>query len=236
MKLEYNKDIIVVDLKYTRRKSIGIKVRPPGEVVVHAPIGMAEDLVKEVLEEKRQWIFRKLSDVKKRQSKSIQHTYTAGDTFYYLGKPYTLNVQEIFFIKNPVVNVKEDMIQIMVSSKTVPNIKAALEHWYRLQAERVIQERITHYQAFFSVEPSMIQVKEQKKRWGSCSSARKLMFNWRIVMAPIDVLDYIVVHEMCHMVHMNHSSNYWTLVKKIMPDYKVKQQWLKDNGLMLSLE
>lgn len=235
MKLEYNKEITEVILKYTRRKSIGIKVRPPGEVVVHAPVGMPEGLIREVLVEKREWIFRKLSDVQTRQSKTIQHTYASGDRFYYLGKPYTLCVEEVFFVKKPVVNITDGDLRVMVPSSTPEEIKKALHMWYKLQAERVINERINYYKTFFTVEPSAIQVKEQKKRWGSCSSKRKLMFNWRIVMAPMDVLDYIVVHEMCHMVHMNHSSVYWALVKSIMPDYKEKQTWLKENGLMLTL-
>ena len=83
-----------------------------------------------------------------------------------------------------------------------------------------INERIRYYQAQFDVKPKKVIIKDQEKRWGSCTKDNQLLFNWKCIMAPSPVLDYIVVHEMCHMVHMNHSKEFWHLLKRVLPDYE----------------
>ncbi|MDF2503610.1 SprT family zinc-dependent metalloprotease [Clostridium sp.] len=107
--------------------------------------------------------------------------------------------------------------------------------WYREMAKEEINKRVSFYQKYFNMKPSEIKVKEQKRRWGSCTYKDSLLFNWRCVMAKESVLDYIVVHEMCHMVHKNHSKEYWKAVASILPDYKQREQWLKYNGAKMDL-
>jgi predicted metal-dependent hydrolase len=108
-------------------------------------------------------------------------------------------------------------------------------NWYRKKAREQINERIKYYQPKVGVQPARITVKEQKKRWGSCSSRGNLNFNWRAVMAPSPVLDYIIVHELCHLKHHNHSREFWNLLASILPDYKNRREWLKKNGVRLNL-
>lgn len=90
----------------------------------------------------------------------------------------------------------------------------------KIKAQEVVRERVQYYQRFFSKTPKAIKIKEQKKRWGSCTYQNELLFNWRIIMARSDALDYIVVHEMCHRVHKDHSKNYWNPVASVLPDYE----------------
>lgn len=92
-----------------------------------------------------------------------------------------------------------------------------------------------YFKPYIKKEPKSIRVKEQKKRWGSCNDQGDLMFNWRISMGPSDVLAYIVVHEMCHLIHFNHSRDFWNLLESIMPDYRDKKEWLKINGIRMDL-
>jgi predicted metal-dependent hydrolase len=105
-----------------------------------------------------------------------------------------------------------------------------MENWYRDKTAQAIADRVNFYLPTVGESPTRITIKEQRKRWGSCSSLGRLNFNWRIIMLPQSVLDYIVVHELCHLVHHNHSRDFWNLVGSILSDYQECKQWLKLNG------
>ena len=110
-----------------------------------------------------------------------------------------------------------------------------LEAPYRQAAKEYIPKRAAHFAALLGVTYENITIRDQKTRWGSCSSKGTLSFNWRLMLAPPAVLDYVVIHELCHRKEMNHSPRFWRLVEQIMPDYKTKRQWLKENGNKLTL-
>lgn len=111
-----------------------------------------------------------------------------------------------------------------------------LEKRYRNAARQRFLERTAYFHQFTGGSYTSITVRDQKTRWGSCSSRGTLSFNYRLIFAPPAVLDYVVVHELCHLTHMNHSRFFWHMVEQIMPDYRICKQWLKDNGHLLSLE
>ncbi len=110
-----------------------------------------------------------------------------------------------------------------------------LEKRNRRKAAETIALRVQHYAPMLGVHPGKISIRDQKTRWGSCSSSGTLSFNWRLILAPPQVLDYVVVHELSHMRQMNHSKAFWSTVESIMPDYKQWDQWLKDHGKELKL-
>ncbi len=105
-----------------------------------------------------------------------------------------------------------------------------LEKRYRKAAMDYIPKRVAYYAGIMDVSYSKISIRDAKTRWGSCSSSGNLSFSWRLMLAPFSVLDYVVVHELCHRVHMNHSKEFWHLVEHYIPDYKIKRKWLKENG------
>ncbi len=121
-----------------------------------------------------------------------------------------------------------------------------LEEWYLWQAKQLFPERVSQYYPLVSrlaqhsgkeIGPvNRIAIRNQKTRWGSCSSKGNLNFNWRLVMAPEEILDYVVVHELCHLAHLNHSSQFWQMVRDILPDFRERRNWLKANGLLLAWE
>ncbi len=112
-------------------------------------------------------------------------------------------------------------------------IKDNLEKFYKEKAVKVLKERTDYYSNILKVAPKNIVIKNQKTLWGSCSSKGNINYNYKIVMAPLKILDYIVVHELCHLVHMNHSKDFWQLVESIIPDFKERRNWLKENGYKL---
>ena len=107
------------------------------------------------------------------------------------------------------------------------HIREQLYKWYRKQAGMIIEERVRYYAAFMGEEYGQIRIKDQKSCWGSCSGKRNLNFNWHLVLTPMEILDYVVVHELCHLKQMNHSMAFWKEVEKILPDYKERRKWLR---------
>lgn len=113
---------------------------------------------------------------------------------------------------------------------------AALEQRYRDSARAVLESRVAYFHQITGGAYTSVTVRDQKTRWGSCSSRGTLSFNYRLIFAPPGILDYVVVHELCHLTHMNHSKDFWDMVGRVMPDYRVRKQWLRDHGQELTLE
>lgn len=110
-----------------------------------------------------------------------------------------------------------------------------LEQWLRERAAETIAERTREYSRNIGVSYNNIRIKDTRTRWGSCSSKGNLNFSWRIIMAPTEVMDYIIIHELCHLIHMNHSKEYWAAVESYMPDYSRHKEWLRTNGMRLHI-
>jgi len=114
-------------------------------------------------------------------------------------------------------------------------IRKKIGQFYRRMARETILERLEYFKTRLGVKYAQVRIKEQKTRWGSCSGKGNLNFNWKLVMAPSDIIDYVVVHELCHLIHMNHSRNFWNLVERELPDYRARKRWLRDHGAALRL-
>ena len=112
-------------------------------------------------------------------------------------------------------------------------IEGRLHEWYRLLALETLRDRVAHFAGQLSVTAKSVKVRTYKRRWGSCSAKGELSFNWRLIMAPGDVVDYVAAHEVAHLVHHNHSSEFWAVVARLLPGYRVQQTWLhKNDGLL----
>ena len=129
----------------------------------------------------------------------------------------------------------DDRIIVESSSLQALQVQAVLEHWYRQQAIVFAQTRVAYFSSGFPKKPQQVKISGARKRWGSCSASGNLNFAWRCMILPKEVFDYIVVHELSHLIHFNHSKAFWHQVATVMPDYQRRQQWLKTHGLALSL-
>lgn len=228
---EYGTETIEFTVHYRKRKTLSIKIEPPRTITVFAPMGLPADKIIEMVETKSKWIVKKLFDIKEMQYLRKDKQYINGESFSYLGRNYSL---QIIYDENkttPEAKLDRGKIYVYTNNNDKDAIRGALVHFYMNKAKEKIEERIEYYQSCFNPKPSKIIIKDQKSRWGSCNRNRQLRFNFRCIMAPSTVLDYIVVHEMCHMVHMNHSKEFWNLVESILPDYKDRRRLLKDTGI-----
>lgn len=235
LSVKYGTRTIEFTVIYRKRKTLEIRVEAPGVVSVIAPVGTTEETIKQVVKKKGKWIVQKLFLMQNVDHQKIKREFVSGEAFLYLGRNYTLQLIHDEQLKTPQVKLFHGKFYVTTSTKEEAVIKQAMEQWYRQKTYEKVKERITYYQRHFTNKPTNIKVKEQKRRWASCTANRELLFNWRCVMAPSPVLDYIVVHEMCHMVHMNHSKDFWDLVASIMPDYQERKEWLKKHGVKMDL-
>lgn len=145
----------------------------------------------------------------------------------YMGEDYLLEVKIYQSYKKPGVMQNDRRFLVLTAQKDQEVIENALKAWYMERAKEIISERVSFYQNQIGEKVSSIRIKDVRSRWGSCSSKRNLNFNWRLVMAPLPVLDYVVVHELCHLKEMNHSKEFWKLVREVLPDYQQQREWLK---------
>ncbi|GKX65948.1 M48 family metallopeptidase [Inconstantimicrobium mannanitabidum] len=234
-KFIYGTKEIEFTVKHSRRKTIGIQIVPTGEVRVMCPIGVSDETVVNLVKKKGKWIVEKQEELSKINASIIKRRAVNGESYLYLGKNYTLQINICKQDKEASVKLLRGKLIVTTHNAEEEFIKSALEKWYRERALEKISERVEYYTTFFDKEPRSIRVKEQKRRWASCTYRDDLLFNWRCVMAPMYIIDYVVVHELCHMPHKDHSKNFWNAVGKILPDYQERRQWLKENGMRLDL-
>jgi predicted metal-dependent hydrolase len=237
--IEINNGKINYSIVKTKRKTIGITVDRNGKVKVSAPLYVSEKEIREVVQEKTDWIAKKVNEVRKRNLNTVHKEFVSGEEFLYLGEKYTLKIAELDLAK-PEVLIQADTIVVYIfkgltgeSRKQV--VKETLIKWYRQCFTEVVEERIEKYSLYLSVSPRKVVVKDQKTRWGSCSEKRNINLNWRLVMAPIEIIDYVVVHELCHLRIMNHSKDFWNLIESTLPNYRESRGWLKVNGSSLEM-
>lgn len=237
MKLEfkYGTTNIAFNVIFKNRKTMEISVEPPDIVTVTAPVGTKEEVILEKVKSKGSWIIQKIYYFRHMNYVPIQREFVNGESFMYLGRNYSLQIETDSNVKRPEVKLFRGKFIVTAKDKNEKDIRDAMELWYRERAKKVIEDRVKYYSRFFSKKPAGIKVKEQKKRWGSCTYKNELLFNWRCIMAKSNALDYIVVHEMCHMCHKNHSKEFWELLASIIPDYEVRKEWLKVYGVRMDL-
>lgn len=231
-KITYGNDEIEFDIVRKKRKTICIKIEEDGEVLVSAPLRISKEYIMLVVKNRAGWIIDKQKEVKMRGSQKVKREFEQGSTFMYLGKEYPTKIVFNQYRKNIFISFNEEFL-IYTNTMDEEKLKLALEKWYRQETLQIVTKRIDFYANNFKDKVTDIKVKEQKRRWASCTGKNSILFNWRICMARPDVIDYIVVHEMCHMDHRNHSKFFWNRVAEIMPDYKEKHEWLKINGMNL---
>lgn len=210
----------------SKRKTVALVINGNGELIVRAPYRINEKQIMGFVNEKQEWIEKKSSEIKLSDSKYSALTAADGDCVLYIGEKYTINICHTDKIA---VDANKIMIPFNINSKE------ELIKWYKRKAFVFLTERVNHYADIMDVRPEKVKVTEAKKRWGSCSRNNNINFAWRLIMCPLSVIDYVVVHELSHITHKNHGKSFWSSVKEVMPDCKEKQKWLKTNRKIMEI-
>jgi len=219
-------------IRRPRRKTVGICVKPDQTVQVAIPGCFPLAKVDALVRGKADWIRRKLSQYRNIQTQYQSKQYVSGEYFSYLGRDYRLKVVEG---KEQPVILRQGVLKVGIPHSLSPeqrplSVTRALETWFREQARQYLAGKTAWHAARIQVTPASVGIKSYRSRWGSCHADGRIYFNWRIIMAPPSIVDYVVVHELCHLKHHNHSPDYWRLVESIMPEYRAARAWLKQHG------
>jgi len=214
-----------------KRKTFAIKISLEGEVLVYAPNRASLRSVESILEEKAEWI-------SKTRSRIIEGLNQERDKVPFLGMKYSLDIVE-GCRKKTAVEFDGSRFMVFCSERTAPGfreeLRAALEQWYRKKLHGIAAERIAELSSAMGVRSNRLSIRAQKTIWGSCSWDNNISLNMKLALAPLEIIDYILVHELCHIKHKNHSSDFWLAVESVLPDYKERRSWLKENGYSLLL-
>lgn len=214
------------EIKYKKRTSLGMTIDVYGNVEVQAPKGTSNEHILQLIEGKWDLIQQKSKEMKDRfQGQSVK-VYDHGEVFLYLGNEYPIQVAQDININQDYVVFEGDKLYIYVKELEDEKIKQALKRFYYQQCKALVEKSIRSYQSNFKIKPRSIRISDNNSNWGTCDSRQQLTFNWKLAMAPLKVIDYVVVHEMCHMVHLNHDRSFWRLVGKILPNYEQQENWL----------
>lgn len=235
MRIKYGNEIIEYEVIRKERKTLSITVRADGSIIVSAPFTIDEEKIEKTVLSKAKWIWQKLKLVSTNSEIFKGKEYISGESFAYLGKNYRLKITIDKTIKLPSMKLYRGKFEITVNENNETIIKNTIEKWYREQAKLKIEERIKIYGEKLRLLPNEITVKELKKSWGTCTSKGNITLNWKIIMTPLSVIDYVVIHELCHLKYHNHSKEFWNLLGVYIPDYQKKKEWLKINGSELKI-
>ena len=216
----------------TRRKTVGLLVHPSGEVEVKAPEGMDREAIAAIVRQRAPWILVKQQAMRSRHTPTLEHRFVSGETYLYLGRQYRLKVEESpgpsrvalkggFFVVSVPPLDEDDRRR---------RVRTALRRWYRRRATETIGRVVARFAGLMGVEVGEVRYKYLVQRWGSCSRAGNLNFNIRIVMAPMSQVEYVVAHELCHLLHRDHSARFWEALRTVMPDYESRRSALLDQG------
>lgn len=240
----YKERKIKVNIIYRKRKSISIKIIPKDKIDIISPKSVSITYLRDLIIKKIDWIIKTLDKFENLDDSFENRDYKDEEIFYYLGEKYKLRIIKDKNISNSkkdycIIEIRDNYLEITTNNYDKEYIKNELKKWYKVESEKIVIDRIQylrkHNSIINSLNPGIVKIKEQKKRWGTCTSAKSIYINSRISMAKVHVIDYIIVHEYCHLVHMNHSKDFYNLVKKIMPNYKEAENWLRENAYKLIL-
>lgn len=218
--LIYGSSVIEFELIYTNRKTLGITVHPDSSVEVKAPLDASKEMIFERIEKRAAWILEQKRYFSSFEPNRVTYLYKSGETHYYLGRQYRLKIVEG---TGEQVLYRGRYLHIETMDKSPDNVKKLLHTWYRERGEvkfaeyaAPLVERFKKY----DVAPNSIVVQQMQYRWGSCTAKGNILLNPFLVKAPIACIEYVIIHELCHLVHRNHTKAFYALQSREMPDWE----------------
>ena len=206
----------------SKRRTLSLSINENAELIVRAPNQISNKRIEEFIIEKSKWINKNKNLIQSRINEMNDSDYLFLGNIYPLIKVYE-NSNKIDF----------NGTEFITSIENQDKFKASLKSWYKIKFKEIAIPRLNYFSDKYNLKINQVRFKNQKTLWGSCSSKNNINLNYLLVMAPMLVIDYVIIHELVHTVHKNHSENFWNAVEAIMPDYKKAKKWLNKNGYKL---
>lgn len=227
-------DIEYQIVKSKKRKTVGLQVKN-GRITVRAPFYLDESYIKDLVQQKSDWLLKKqLLQQEQSALSSKEQCFTDQSSILLLG--IEKKIQLCFGSKTAIEESESSLniclpckVEHYLEDKKLQKIKKAIEGWFKKRAIKLIESKVAFYSEKLRLFPTQVKVKKYKARWGSCNNKHELSFNYLLMMVPEWVIDYVVVHELCHIAHLNHSPAFWNLVEVHYPNFKAAKSWLRSN-------
>ena len=212
----------------SRRLTIALVITPDARLVVRAPLKAPVAMIDEFVQKQHGWIRKKVAEMKGRPQ-ALAHAYEEGEIFWFLGRSYPL-----YIVDDAGAGVQRTD-RLCVSCTIKPDIRSVIQRWYIAEAAKEIHSRCMWFSMITGYSPASVRITDARQRWGSCTHKGGLNFSWRLIQAPLEIVDYVIVHELVHLKQPDHSRKFWAKVDAIMPDYKRRRMWLRENERLLRI-
>lgn len=214
-----------------RRRTVEITIEPDGQLILSTPPKVPLEQLEKIINQRRFWIYSKLLKKQSiKQPPTEEQSYLPGQGFYYLGRSYRLKLVET--AQTP-LRLYQGRFELLTQYQHQG--RELFIKWYRSHIQQYLESITPSLINRIGKQPKSIQIRELGNRWGSCNSKDDIYFHWRIAMLPHKMIEYIVVHEMVHIVQPNHNRNFWDRVERILPDWEERKEWLAKNGAVFTL-
>ena len=223
MKIEYK-------IKYSKRKTLNISVERDRTVIVRAPENLSLERIEEIVQSKKNWIKDKINHTQKYPVDFKAKEFVSGETLLYLGRNYQLLV-----IDEDFKGIRFNQ-SFTISKSNQKKANELFKEWYLAKALEKIEPLAKKYAANLGVKYNECKTSEMKYRWASCTPKNNILFNWRIIKAPMYVLEYLVAHELAHLIEQNHTPEFWNIVSIQVPNYEKAKKWLREKGQLLEID
>lgn len=223
------------ELVRSRRTTADIVLERDGRIVVRVPHHLADDAVSRIVESKRFWIYKNLAEWRELNASRVLRQLRNGEGIPYFGRNYRLSLVDEQAQGVALVSGRICLRRDLIGNDSSERVTDAFRDFYAAAGLRRISQRVRYFAPKVGVKPGKVAIRDLAFRWGSCSPKGVLAFHWKCAMAPLTIIDYIVVHELCHMHHLNHTDAFWNEVDKVLPDYRERKAWLSKHGAMFDL-
>ncbi len=223
MQLEY-------EIKYSKRKTLNITVERDRKIIVRAPLNLSLEKIESIVQSKKQWLREKIYHTQKYPIEVKPKEFISGETLMYLGRNYQL------LVVDEVIEGIEFNQRFKIAKDNQVKANEMFKKWYMQQALTKIEPLAKMYANNLGVKFNEFKTSQMKYRWGSCTPNNNIIFNWRIIKAPMYVLEYLVAHELVHLIENNHTPRFWNILSIQVPNYQKAKNWLKVNGHLLEVD
>lgn len=243
MRREYHigQTVVPYEVRYSEeRETIGLSIDESMELTVRAPMTATLVDIEEVLDNRQEWILKKLYGLAEQAETPREKEFLSGEKLQYRGRQYPLDVVEAdvteprLWFDGTEFTLKVHRLDAPADEVSIRRKRQAVVDWYIERAKSKLPERIKQYESKFGFEPASVEVTEIDDRWGEYHK-ETIRLNWRLILAPVRIQDYVIVHELAHAVHERHSNSFWNTVGTVVPDYEKRREWLRVNGNTLTV-
>lgn len=214
----------------SKRRTVALHITPDARLIIRAPEKASLEAINRLVSEKLPWINRKQAAAKELAAQRVQKQFVTGEEFLYLGQRYKLCIES-----NAPAPLAFTGERFVLACQYQPQAQRQFVAWYKQRALEVLQQRVAYYADQAGLKYRSVKITSAKRQWGSCNFRGALNFSWRVILAPIMGVDYVVAHELAHLTDPNHSKRFWSKVSALYPQYQQARGWLRRNCHLLEL-